>query len=62
MSIASQIDRVAPNGWDWCLYGPCSQYKARAVFMSPDRKQYAAANGSDIDDAIRRALSEIKPK
>jgi hypothetical protein len=30
--------------------------------MSPDRKQYAAANGSDIDDAIRRALSEIKPK
>jgi len=60
MQLSEFVSRLIPEGWSWCLYGPCSNYAARAVLISPDYRIQIGREGKSIDDAIRAAARDAR--
>jgi hypothetical protein len=60
VNLDAYITKSIPYDWDWCLFGACSNYRARAVLMSPDRRVQIGREGNTIDEALRAAITAAR--
>lgn len=49
-----------PAGWTWCVYGPSSTYKARAVLVCPNYRIHIGREGRTVEEALKIAARDAR--